>query len=65
MLSGLPEQEIRIVLLNTGLLSDNPLPFTQISEILDMGVDSVRKAYKRGIEYLSRDDIKQQLKGLI
>lgn len=64
-LSELDELVVRVVLLNTGLLSDSPLPFTKIAEILNISVESVRKLYKSGIEYLGSDKVKERLKGLI
>ena len=64
-LSELDEPVVRVVLLNTGLLSDSPLPFTKIAEVLNISVESVRKLYKSGIEYLGSDEVKERLKGLI
>lgn len=59
---GLDDTTIRIVLLNSGVISGNPQPFTKIAELLGVGVESVRKSYKRGIEYLRE---KEELKELL
>lgn len=64
-MAPLDETTKQIILLHTGLMNENPMPFTKIADNLKMGVDSVRKLYKKGIEYLRSDDIRETLQGLM